>query len=157
MGELASLNVRLRRMLTEVQLFALLLGIFDGVAVTSGFGRHADNLQHDQIVRAAKYLILGETAFIFSLGLSKVSICIFLYNLINRTLHKKKAYALYCTILLLSITTVACVAQQLAQCYPITKLWDPKTPGTCMGHSVQIHFGYLNGGTSDRSNGGSHR
>lgn len=32
------------------------------------------------------------------------------------------------------------------QCRPLEKLWNPSTPGVCWDPSVQLNFGYFQGG-----------
>ena len=96
---------------------------------------------------AIKYTILSETAFTLSLASSKLSICLFLLSIIKKSVRDKpKRIFLYFTMALLFITTVICVSQLLGQCRPAQKLWDPVVSGTCEDPSVQVKFGYFNGG-----------
>ena len=99
-------------------------------------------------MRASEYAVLSETMFILSLMFSKISICVFLLRLLADSLAKKRKYFLYFWIALLFVVNIICVGQQLGQCRPTRRLWDPMVPGKCEDPRVQSDFGYLNGGVS---------
>lgn len=97
--------------------------------------------------KAIKYTILSETAFTLSLACSKLSICLFLLRIFKKTTGDKgKRIFLHSTMGLLFLTTVICVSQLVGQCRPAQKLWNPTVPGSCEDPSVQVKFGYFNGG-----------
>lgn len=93
-----------------------------------------------------KYIILSETAFTLSLAFSKISICLFLLEILNNSSAKKRKWFLYLTMCLLLVTAAVCVGQQLGQCQPTGKLWRPEVPGTCENPDVQTKLSYFNGG-----------
>ena len=125
---------------------SVITAAFNIVEVKAGVGRHVESLTPGQVIRSLQYLSLVETMFILSLRFSKISICVFLLRLLADSLAKKKRYFLYLWITLLLVVNVFCVSQQLGQCTPANKLWDPNIPGTCEDPKIQSKFGYLNGG-----------
>ena len=112
------------------------------IEIRAGFGRHVYDLSLPQLSLAVKYIILSETAFTLSLALSKISICLFLLEILSNSSAKKRQWFLYFTICLLLVTAAVCVGQQLGQCQPVTKLWSPEVPGSC----ANTKFSYFNGG-----------
>lgn len=126
--------------------FSVITAAFNIVAFKAGFGRHVEFLKPGQVIRSLEYASLSETMFILSLMFSKISICVFLLRLLADSLAKKKRYFLYLWIALLLVVNVVCVGQQLGQCTPANKLWDPIIPGTCEDPRIQSKFAYLNGG-----------
>lgn len=116
------------------------------ITTKAGFGRHVYDLSPPHLSLAVKYIILSETAFTLSLAFSKVSICLFLLEILNNSTAKKRRWFLYLTICLLVVTAAVCVGQQLGQCQPTSKLWRPEVPGTCENPDVQTIFSYFNGG-----------
>ena len=125
---------------------SIITAAFNIVEYKAGFGRHVDSLMPAQVMRASEYAVLSETTFIFSLMFSKISICVFLLRLLADSLAKKRKYFLYLWIALLLVVNVICVGQQLGQCRPTNRLWDPTIPGKCEDPRIQSDFGYLNGG-----------
>lgn len=126
--------------------FSIVTAAFNIVEFKAGFGRHSSFLTPAQVIRSLEYASLSETTFILSLMLSKVSICVFLLRLLADSLAKKRRYFLYFWMALLLVVNVVCVGQQLGQCKPVNKLWDPMIPGRCEDPGVQSKFAYLNGG-----------
>lgn len=116
------------------------------IEIRAGFGRHVYDLSLPQLSLAVKYIMLSEAAFTLSLAFSKVSICLFLLEILSNSSAKKRKWFLYLTMCLLLVTAAICVGQQLGQCQPATKLWHPEVPGSCENPDVQTKFSYLNGG-----------
>lgn len=121
--------------------------ISDIIYVNAGFGQHAYYLSLPRTITAIKHVILSETTYLLSLASSKISICLFLLSIIKTSSRDKmNQNFLHFTIGLLFITTITCVSQQVGQCRPASKLWDPAIPATFEDPRIQEKLSYFNGG-----------
>lgn len=88
--------------------------------------------------------MLGQPWFLMSATLSKISICLFFFGLLRRARQWR---------ILLSVLIVVMAAVNFAfalavnlQCRPLEKVWRPDVEGRCSDPSVQLNFGYFQGG-----------
>lgn len=125
---------------------SLVTAAFNVIEFKAGFGQHIESLRAGQVIRSLEFASFSETSFILSLMFSKISICVFLLRLLADSLAKKQRYFLYLWIALLLVVNVVCVGQQLGQCTPANKKWNPTIPGTCEDPNIQSKFAYLNDG-----------
>ncbi|MCJ1381729.1 hypothetical protein MMC17_004840 [Xylographa soralifera] len=135
-----------------LMLFSLVLGIVAAAteieAVSLGLGRHAYYLTVDQTTGAGEYEAISSAFSIMSLCFGKISICISLLRIIRGAGWRKLKLALYVTIIVVSIVNALVTIMTLVQCHPITKIWNPSIPGSCLNIDVQKDLAYLQGAVS---------
>ena len=94
--------------------------------------------------RALEFDVLGQPWYLMSATLSMISICLFFNGMLGRARHWR---------ILLSVLIVCMAAVNLSfsmtvnlQCRPLEKLWNPAVEGVCWDPSVQLNFGFFQGG-----------
>ena len=115
-------------------------------AVSLGLGRHAYYLNVDQKIGAGEYEAISSAFSIMSLCFGKISICMSLLRILQGASWRKLKLTLYVTIIVVSIVNSAVTIMTLVQCRPITKIWNPSIPGSCLNIDVQKDLAYLQGG-----------
>lgn len=114
--------------------------------VLVGYGQHLYYLSDGDIIEALKWNYLATPLLVFSLAASKISICLLLIRVLEKTNDKFKRWFPYAVIVILVAVAVPSAAYTLGQCQPVRKLWNPATPGHCQDPSIFVKFGYANGG-----------
>lgn len=107
-------------------------------------------LSDDNLIEALKWYYLVIPPLVISLGASKISICLLLLRILDRTRNKFKRYFPYGIIVISVAVAVPSAGYTLGQCQPLKKLWNPSTPGHCQDPSKYVKFGYANGGQQPR-------
>lgn len=119
------------------------------VAVSYGYGRHADTLSPEQRSNATLWSIAGYPPGLMSLGLPKPAVVALLTRILNPGRWLKR--------LLWSIAAV-CIANLLvyiaiifAQCQPVRSQWDSSVEGTCWSKWTLVDFAIYSGGGKNPS------
>ena len=92
-----------------------------------------------------KWYYSGRPLLIFSLSFSKISICLFLLRVLDKTHIKFRRAFLYFLIFLALVNAVISAACVLDRCRPVRKSWNPKVPGHCKDPKIFWRFAYVNG------------
>ncbi|TKA78578.1 hypothetical protein B0A49_04343, partial [Cryomyces minteri] len=105
-----------------------------------GLGKHSDQ-QHDSDVEPYQKLLLV-AGFFYYLGntLVKLSLLVFYLRLEDRRAFR---YAVFAMLFIIGTFGFGRCVAALCQCVPLSHLWNPKQPGTCI--HVVISY-YVNGG-----------
>ena len=114
--------------------------------VIAGVGRHTYYLTPPKIAEAVKYNHFSTLFTVLSLWLSKISICLFLLRILDNSQATKRRYALYMIMVIYSVASIICLISLLAQCRPLSRVWDPLVPGVCLN---QLGFGYAQSSALD--------
>ncbi|MCJ1347138.1 hypothetical protein MMC31_005359 [Peltigera leucophlebia] len=118
---------------------------FNVPEVIAGYGQHLSHLSDHQVIEVLKWNYLATPLLVFSLATSKISICLFLFRVLDQARVKFKRSFLYAIMLLLTLISVPSAGYALGQCQPVRKLWDPTTPGRCQDPRIFLNLGYANG------------
>ena len=118
--------------------------------MSQGLGRHVYYLTHDQKSGAEKYEAISSAFAIMSICFGQVSICISFLQILKGASWRTMKLVLHATIIVVSIVNSVVAVMTLVQCQPITKIWDPSVPGTCLDIDVEKNLAYVQGGTLPR-------
>ncbi|CAF9907891.1 MAG: hypothetical protein HETSPECPRED_007930 [Heterodermia speciosa] len=132
-------------MVIVAMVFAIIDAGFLVPSVLLGYGQHMYYLSDDNLIEALKWYYLVIPPLVISLGASKISICLLLLRILDRTRNKFKRYFPYGIIVISVAVAVPSAGYTLGQCQPLKKLWNPSTPGHCQDPSKYVKFGYANG------------
>lgn len=94
--------------------------------------------------RALEFDILGQPLLMMGSTLSKISVCLFFMRLLGSARHWR--ILLGVMIFFMAVVNLTFSLTTNLQCRPLEKLWNPSTPGVCWDPSVQLNFGYFQGG-----------
>lgn len=123
-----------------------LLGTISNVnEVANGSGQHIRNLTSTQRSGYAKWGIIGQTQFVISTGLIKLSVCFFVLRLVSRT-RKALRHCIYVLMGFVVVSTVGLVIALLVRCRPLAALYNPQVKGNCYSVRVVIYVAYVQGG-----------
>ncbi|TDZ58609.1 hypothetical protein CTRI78_v005203 [Colletotrichum trifolii] len=114
-----------------------------GVAVSYGYGRHADTLTPDQKSGAILWSIAGYPPGLLSFGIPKPAVVCFLTRVLNPgRWHKRFLWTMgiFCVLNLVGFMTII-----FAQCQPVRAQWDPSVGGTCWSKWVLVSFATYSG------------
>ncbi|TVY78375.1 hypothetical protein LSUE1_G004314 [Lachnellula suecica] len=114
------------------------------IAVHYGLGRHENLLSPAASVMAFKWNLIGQVIGILSATFARISFCMMLFA-ITSVQQRVSRILLWTIVITQLILNVALSIFILAQCQPITKLWDHTTQGTCLAPQNQEHFGFFQG------------
>lgn len=103
------------------------------------------NLSDHQVTEVLKWNFLATPLLVFSLAASKISICLLLLRVLKQTRGKLKRYFPYAIIAILTIIAAPSAGYSLGQCHPVSKLWNPTSPGHCYDPRIYVKLGYANG------------
>ena len=126
-------TIKIRRTLTHPQVIALIGTIFSIL----------EGSQSDQ-TRALQFYVIGQPWYLVSATLSKASICLFFMTLLRRARQWRILLAGLITIM--AVINAAFALATYLQCRPLAKVWDPSVAGSCSDPSIQVNFGYAQGG-----------
>lgn len=121
--------------------------------VRSGLGRHIFYLlqnQHtlEQLSEATKLEYINEILIMFGIMFVRVSICFLLLRIFGLGTKRWWKWALYLVMVCAVLTCILSAVVALAQCRPLSKLWNPLVHGSCWGLKTTLAFGDYNGGNS---------
>ncbi len=94
--------------------------------------------------RALEFDVLGQPWYLMSVTLSKISICLFFMSLLGRA--RQWRILLGVLIFMMAALNLAFALAVNLQCRPLEKVWKPFVEGDCWDPSIQINFGYAQGG-----------
>lgn len=92
-----------------------------------------------------KVVTLAEIGVTIGVGFVKMSVCIFILRLIERT-HRRVAMTLYSVMILNTAITLVAVFCIAFQCQPFHKIWHPSVPGKCFSTQILTDITRLVGG-----------
>lgn len=91
-----------------------------------------------------QFFVIGQPWYLISATLSKVSICLFFMSLLRRA--RQWRILLAGLIVIMAIINLAFALAVYLQCRPLEKVWNPSVAGGCSDPSIQMNFGYAQGG-----------
>ncbi|KAJ2905226.1 integral membrane protein [Zalerion maritima] len=94
-----------------------------------GMGIHATEVETDDIVLMAKFLVVAEILYVFNLVWTKLSFLLFYYRIFRFHYFKIWAYIIG-TFVILWVITITFIF--IFICVPVQKLWYPDLPGHCI-------------------------
>ena len=116
-------------------------------AVHYGLGKHIYSLSPEQIHQAVKWNYIQSLPLGLAAMCTKISIFIFLRRIFLTTQTKWTwTWSLHFINGVNIAANLASATTELAQCTPVTKLWDPSVPGSCWPPSTQAAVGIFQGG-----------
>lgn len=118
---------------------------FNVPEVLSGYGQHLYYLSEEAIIQSLKWNYLATPLLVFSLSFSKISICLFLVRLLDRTNIRFRISFPYFLIALSLANAILSAGYALGQCQPVRKLWNHAIPGHCQDPKIYVNIGYTNG------------
>ena len=111
----------------------------------NGAGKHTHSLTTTQKTGFIKWTLVAETELVIATCVIKSSVCVFVLRFLNKT-RKGLHFCIYGLIAFMVISTFALVVALLAQCRPLTKLWNPSREGICYPEHVLYSVAYVQGG-----------
>lgn len=93
-----------------------------------------------------QFNVIGQPWYLISSTLSKVSICLFFMTLLRRA--RQWRILLAGLIVVMGVINLAFALAVYLQCRPLQLVWDPSVAGSCANPSIQVNFGYAQGGRS---------
>ena len=109
-----------------------------------GLGRHLHYLSPYQYSHYLKYDYLDWIQVFVTLGLSKISICLFLLRLSKFDRLRRSLQGL---IVIIVLTHVPLTLLMIFQCNPVQKYWNTTLPGSCFSKSTVERIIIAQGGT----------
>ncbi|KAL8673087.1 MAG: hypothetical protein Q9168_002470 [Polycauliona sp. 1 TL-2023] len=113
--------------------------------VLAGYGRHIDVLSEHQIIESLKWNYLATPLLVLSLAASKISICVLLLRVLDKTSTRLRRTFPYGIIVISTVNAGLSAGYALGQCQPVSKLWDHSVPGQCQDPKLYVKIGYANG------------
>lgn len=110
--------------------------------IFNGLGRHIYCLSPSQIPQVFKWSIIAQLFNILGIGLVKVSVCLTVLRIIDRT---RRSVSLFLWLLIAFATFSHCtqVLLFLIQCRPMSALWNPHIHGRCFSSHITYLAGYI--------------
>ncbi|KAL9030590.1 MAG: hypothetical protein Q9196_001296 [Gyalolechia fulgens] len=125
---------------------ALALSLLGTVAnvyqVANGTGRHIETLTTEQLSEFIKWTFVEGVAFVISTCFVKVSVCIFILRLIDKT-RRNMRHFIYVLMGFLIVSTLGLVIALLAQCRPLKALYVLDMKGKCYSKYVSTAVAYV--------------
>lgn len=109
----------------------------------SGMGRHIYCLSPQQIMDTAEWSLLAQIFISINLGLTKISVCIFILRLI-KTAQRKLTRFIWVLMSFIVATHIVQVVLFIIECRPIEAAWNPLIKGRCFSVHVTYMIAYLN-------------
>jgi len=94
--------------------------------------------------RALEFDLLAHPWYLMSVTLSKISICLFFMSMLGRA--RQWRILLGVLIFPMAAVNLAFALAVNLQCRPLEMLWRPDVEGECWSPSIQMNFGYAQGG-----------
>jgi len=110
----------------------------------NGQGRHVYDpaITPDMLERYSKYLFVCQITNIWAMGFVKASICAYLMALNFSPLYR--AVVWFSIVIVVSLNFISPTISRFGYCRPISKVWAPKTPGSCWEPRTRVILSYLN-------------
>jgi hypothetical protein len=109
-----------------------------------GTGRHQVYLSPEAAVLAFKYNVLSQVVGIVSITMARISYAMLLLAILSPWQHALRN-SMWTIISSQVILNFAVAVYILAQCSPITKIWDQSVPGTCLPPYFQEYIMFAQG------------
>jgi len=116
-----------------VQVFAIVVLIFESIAIKNGIGTHKVFLSRTGAIEAAKWSTLTITPNVLTTMMARISICFFMLRVVGKT----TAYRNFLLAIIIGTAVIGTltVLNTYITCRPVPKIWNPALAGTCNGHS----------------------
>lgn len=108
-------------------------------------GRHIICLTLADASEVAKWSLLAQVFISISLGLTKISVCIFVLRIIDKA-QRRFSQFLWVLIAFVTVTHVIQVVLFLVQCRPLEAVWNPFVRGHCFSINAVYLVSYINYG-----------
>ncbi|KAE8389780.1 hypothetical protein BDV23DRAFT_156481 [Aspergillus alliaceus] len=105
-----------------------------------GIGRKRKDLEEDHIEAALFWWWLGQTSYVFTCVVAKVSIALALLRLTVAKLH---SILLWVVIAISIIVGLVFWFMLTLQCQPVSHFWQRTKPGTCMDTGSLVNIAYV--------------
>ena len=92
-----------------------------------------------------KVVTVAEIGNAIGVGFVKMSVCIFVLRIIERT-HYRIRMTLYSVMILNTVITLVAVFCIAFSCRPFAKIWNPSVPGKCFPTQILTDITRLVGG-----------
>lgn len=136
---------RQRNLLIHLKIAGLVaFGLF-GKLFASGMGRHVVCLTLEEVSNTAKWSLFSQIFISISLGLTKISVAIFVLRIIDQA-QKRFSEFLWVLIAFVTVTHVIQFVLFVIQCRPLEAVWNPFVRGHCFSISVVYLVSYINYG-----------
>lgn len=108
----------------------------------SGLGKHIECLGPIRAYATIQWSVASQALHIACLGLVKISVCLCVLRVIDRVERRIAAF-LWVNIALVGAIHVAQLAMLLAECRPLSALWDPRVHGRCYSPNTTYTTTYI--------------
>ena len=122
--------------------------LLEAVATSFGFGRHGYYVSPQHQITIMKHTLIGSVLAMLGQLLIKSSICLLLLRLLGSAVARRRKLFLHTLMLVVCVCNSLNLIVLLAQCRPITKIWDKRVEGSCWNPKVQYGFACAQGGLS---------
>lgn len=109
----------------------------------SGMGRHIYCLSPQQIMDTAEWSLLAQIFISIDLGLTKISVCIFILRVIKNAQRKLTRF-IWVLVSFVVATHIVQIVLFTIECRPIEAVWNPLIKGRCFSVHVTYMIAYLN-------------
>lgn len=129
--------------LTGYQVFGIAAFATYVKCIQAGMGRHLVCLTLQGISDVAKWSLISQILITVNLGLTKVSVCLFVMRVIDKA-KKRITQLLWVLIAFIIISHLVQVLLFCLQCRPIQGVWDIFIKSTCFSANVTYLSAYVN-------------
>lgn len=112
-----------------MQVFAIVVLVFESIAIKHGIGTHKVFLTRAGAIEAAKWSTLTITPNVLTTMMARISICLFMLRIVNKTTTYR--YFLVSIIIGTAAIGTLTVLNTYITCKPVPKIWNSALPGTC--------------------------
>lgn len=109
----------------------------------SGMGKHIYCLSPQQIMDTAEWSLLAQIFISIDLGLTKISVCIFILRVIKNAQRKLTRF-IWVLVSFVVATHIVQIVLFTIECRPIEAVWNPLIKGRCFSVHVTYMIAYLN-------------
>lgn len=109
----------------------------------SGMGRHINCLSLKEIIYTTKWSLLAQIFISINLGLTKISVCLFIQRVIKNAQRKLTRF-IWVLVSFVIATHVVQVVLFIIECRPTEASWNPFIKGHCFSLRVTYKIAYLN-------------
>ena len=120
--------------------------LLTALEVKNGMGRHIVYIL-PTLSGLLKVVTIAEIGVALGVAFVKMSVCIFILRLIDRT-HRRVQMRIYSVMILNTAITLVAVFCIAFQCQPFEKIWHPSMPGKCFPTQILTDITRLVGGDS---------
>ena len=130
-------------LLTWYQLFGIAAFGAYVKCIQAGMGKHLLCLTLTRIADVAKWSLISQILITVNLGLTKVSVCIFVMRVIDKA-KRRLTQLLWVLIAFIIVSHLVQVLLFCLQCRPIEGVWNPFVKNTCFSTRVTYLSAYVN-------------